>query len=99
MYKYEYFKKIIDNYMHNLYNRLSETILKGWLYFMDIVDRVVDYVKKQVGYGVVGDLNVLERVTVSNYYSEYHENDIINSLKRLQKNLLMSDHILILKKL
>lgn len=83
--------------MHNLYNQLSETILKGWLYFMGIVDRVVDYVKKQVGYGVVGDLNVLERVTVSNYYSEYREDDIINSLKRIQENLLMSDELKSLK--
>ena len=64
---------------------------------MGVVDNIVDYVKKQVGYGVVGDLNVLERVTVSNYDSEYHENDIINSLKRIQENLLMSDELKSLK--
>ncbi|MDO4504525.1 MAG: hypothetical protein Q4B84_05265, partial [Clostridia bacterium] len=39
----------------------------------------------------------MERVTVSNYDSEYHENDIINSLKRIQENLLMSDELKSLK--
>lgn len=64
---------------------------------MGVVDNIVDYIKKQVGYGVVGDLNVLEKVTVANYKCDYDKENTIGSLKDIQENLLMSDELKSLK--
>lgn len=57
----------------------------------------VDYLTKQVGYGVVGDLNVLEKVKVAKYKCGYDKENTIGSLKDIQENLLMSDELKSLK--
>lgn len=57
----------------------------------------VDYLTKQVGYGVVGDLNVLEKVKVFKYKCNYDKKNTIGSLKDIQENLLMSDELKSLK--
>lgn len=57
----------------------------------------VDYLTKQVGYGVVGDLNVLEKVKVAKYKCGYDKKNTIGSLKDIQENLLMSDELKSLK--
>lgn len=57
----------------------------------------VDCLTKQVGYGVVGDLNVLEKVTVAKYKCGYDKENTIGSLKDIQENLLMSDELKSLK--
>lgn len=64
---------------------------------MGVVDNIVDYIKKQVGYGVVGDLNVLEKVKVIKYKCDYDKKNTIGSLKDIQENLLMSDELKSLK--
>lgn len=64
---------------------------------MGVVDNIVDYIKKQVGYGVVGDLNVLEKVKVAKYKCGYDKENTIGRLKDIQENLLMSDELKSLK--
>ena len=43
----------------------------------------VDYLTKQVGYGVVGDLNVLEKVKVFKYKCNYDKKNNIGIFKNI----------------